>query len=165
MLAEDHMGNRLVSFIDVDEETAAGLYQPVTVCLVVVKIENDFLFGFNHWRKCWEIFGGCPEAGETMRQTIERESKEELGIENMAFEWLGLARFYLMPDYFSSEEREEFGGIFGITLSKEDFQKIEQSRTDKEEIERISLLQNIPKTDTVRTLDKKLTEYYPRAVN
>ena len=49
---------------------------PITVCLVV-KIGDDYLKEFNHWRKVWKIFGGCSEKGETMRIAMIREAKEE----------------------------------------------------------------------------------------
>ena len=71
MLAIDQAGNKLLEFIEVNEDTAAG-FSPITVCLLVVKMGKDYLMGFNHWRKCWEIFGGCPEEGETMRQLAQR---------------------------------------------------------------------------------------------
>ena len=63
MLAVDQSGNKLLEFIKIREEDAASSYSPITVCLLVVKIGNDYLMGFNHWRKGWEIFGGCPEKG------------------------------------------------------------------------------------------------------
>ncbi len=90
MLAIDQSGNKLLEFFKITEEDAALQFSPITVCLLVVKIGKDYLMGFNHWRKCWEIFGGCPEKGETLRETMVREAKEELGIDCF-LEWLGLA--------------------------------------------------------------------------
>lgn len=58
MLAIDSSGNKLLDFVNVNEEDAAKQFTPITVCLLVVKIGNDYLMGFNHWRKGWEIFGG-----------------------------------------------------------------------------------------------------------
>lgn len=87
-------------------------FSPITVCLLVVKIGKDYLMGFNHWRKGWEIFGGCPEEGETMREAMIREAKEEMGIDCIP-EWLGLAHFEMQPDYFSNVVREEYGAILG----------------------------------------------------
>ena len=158
MLAIDQSGNKLLEFIDISEERASLDYSPITVCLLVVKIGDDYLMGFNHWRKAWEIFGGCPETGEYLRTTMIREAKEELGIECNP-EWLGLAHFEMQPDYFSDKIREEYGAIYGVSLEKEYLSQIEELRTDREEIEEIKLLRDITSGE-ISELDRKLTEFY-----
>lgn len=55
MLAIDQAGNKLLEFIDISEERASLDYSSITVCLLVVKIGDDYLMGFNHWRKAWEV--------------------------------------------------------------------------------------------------------------
>ena len=159
MLAVDQAGNKLLDFIKITEEDAALQFSQVSVCLLVVKIGEDYLMGFNHWRKCWEIFGGCPEEGETMREAMVREAKEELGIDCEP-QWLGLAHFEMQPDYFSNEVREEYGAIFGVSLSEEYLEQIEKMRIDREEIEKIALLEEISSGEEIRELDRKLTEFY-----
>ena len=159
MLAVDQAGNKLLDFIKITEEDATSRFSQVSVCLLVVKIGEDYLMGFNHWRKCREIFGGCPEEGETMREAMVREAKEELGIDCEP-QWLGLAHFEMQPDYFSNEVREEYGAIFGISLGEEYLAQIENLRTDREEIEKIALLGEISSGEEVRELDRKLTEFY-----
>lgn len=159
MLAVDQAGNILLDFIKITEEDATSRFSQVSVCLLVVKIGEDYLMGFNHWRKCWEIFGGCPEEGETMREAMVREAKEELGIDCEP-QWLGLAHFEMQPDYFSNEVREEYGAIFGVSLGEEYLAQIENLRTDREEIEKIALLGEISSGEEVRELDRKLTEFY-----
>ena len=159
MLAIDQSGNKLLEFIKVTEEDASLQFSPITVCLLVVKIGSDYLMGFNHWRKGWEIFGGCPEEGETMREAMVREAKEELGIDCIP-EWLGLAHFEMQPDYFSNVVREEYGAIFGVSLDEEYLEQIEESRIDREEIEKIALLGEISYNEEIRELDRKLTEFY-----
>jgi len=159
MLAVDQAGNKLLDFIKITEEDAALQFSQVSVCLLVVKIGEDYLMGFNHWRKCWEIFGGCPEEGETMREAMVREAKEELGIDCEP-QWLGLAHFEMQPDYFSNEVREEYGAIFGVSLSEEYLEQIEKMRIDREEIEKIALLGEISSNEEIRELDRKLTEFY-----
>ena len=158
MLAIDQAGNKLLEFINISEDKASLDYVPITVCLLVVKIEDDYLMGFNHWRKAWEIFGGCPEPGEDLRTTMIREAKEELGIECDP-EWLGLAHFEIQPDYFSDKIREEYGAIYGVSLGKEYLSQIEALRIDREEIEEIKLLREITSGE-IRELDRKLTEFY-----
>ena len=115
--------------------------------------------GFNHWRKGWEIFGGCPEEGETLRESMVREAREELGVDCNP-EWLGLAHFEMQPDYFSDTVREEYGAIYGVTLPQEYLELIEEKRIDREEIEKIALLKEIPVEEEIRELDRKLTEFY-----
>ncbi len=159
MLAVDQAGNKLLDFIKITEEDATSRFSQVSVCLLVVKIGEDYLMGFNHWRKCWEIFGGCPEEGETMREAMVREAKEELGIDCEP-QWLGLAHFEMQPDYFSNEVREEYGAIFGVSLSEEYLEQIEKMRIDREEIEKIALLGEISSGEEIRELDRKLTEFY-----
>ncbi len=159
MLAIDQSGNKLLEFIKVTEEDASLQFSPITVCLLVVKIGSDYLMGFNHWRKGWEIFGGCPEEGETMREAMVREAKEELGIDCIP-EWLGLAHFEMQPDYFSNVVREEYGAIFGVSLDEEYLEQIEELRIDREEIEKIALLGEISSNEEIRELDRKLTEFY-----
>jgi 8-oxo-dGTP diphosphatase len=159
MLAIDQSGNKLLEFNKITEEDAGLQFSPITVCLLVVKIGKDYLMGFNHWRKCWEIFGGCPEEGETLREAMVREAKEELGI-NCRLEWLGLARFEMQPDYYSNMVREEYGAIFGVSLGEEYLEQIEKMRIDREEIEKIALLGDISSDEEIRELDRKLTEFY-----
>lgn len=159
MLAIDQSGNKLLEFIKITEEDAVLQFSPITVCLLVVKIGNDYLMGFNHWRKGWEIFGGCPEEGETMREAMVREAKEELGIDCIP-EWLGLAHFEMQPDYFSNVVREEYGAIFGVSLGEEYLEQIEKLRIDREEIEKIALLGEISSNEEIRELDRKLIEFY-----
>ena len=159
MLAIDQAGNKLLEFIKIKEEDATLRFSPITVCLLVVKIGQDYLMGFNHWRKGWEIFGGCPEEGESLREAMVREAKEELGIDCIP-EWLGLAHFEMQPDYFSNAVREEYGAIFGVSLDEKYLDQIEKLRIDREEIEKIALLREIPSKEEIRELDRKLTEFY-----
>ncbi len=159
MLATDQSGNKLLKFIKIAEDDAVLQFSPITVCLLIVKIGKDYLMGFNHWRKIWEIFGGCPEEGETMREAMVREAKEELGIDCIP-EWLGLAHFEMQPDYFSNVVREEYGAIFGVSLGEEYLEQIDKLRIDREEIEKIALLGEISSNEEIRELDRKLTEFY-----
>ena len=159
MLAIDSSGNKLLDFIKANEDDAALQFSPITVCLLIVKLGNDYLMGFNHWRKGWEIFGGCLEAGETLRETMVREAKEELGIDCNP-EWLGIAHFKMQPDYFSNTVRKEYGAIYGVSLPEEYLELIEKRRIDRDEIEKIALLKDIPSDEEIRALDRKLTEFY-----
>lgn len=162
MIIKDAKGNELLDVIDVAEEQAEEFYQPVNHCLAVVKIGNEYLMGWNHWRKDWEIFGGCKEDGENMRQCIIRECKEELGIENVEFTYLGLMHYHMAPGYFNPEWHEEYGGLYGITLPKEALSHIEKYREDKEEVEKLTFYSQIPKEEAIAAIDEKLLEYWER---
>lgn len=160
MIFLDENGDELQEIIVIPENEVEQ-YTPVTHALAVVKAGEDYLMGFNHWQKDWEIFGGCIEEGETIRECIVRECREELGIEVTDFEYLGLMKCYLAPDYFSKEWRIEYGGLFGITLREGELEKILESKErDEEEIEKVSLYKSIPKGEKIAGIDEKLLEYY-----
>lgn len=160
MIIKDIKGNELLEIIDVPEVQAEKLYNPINHCLAVVKIGNEYLMGWNHWRKDWEIFGGCKEPGETIRQCIIRECQEELGIENVEFSYLGLMHYKMAPGYFNPEWHYEYGALYGITLPNEELVHIEKYRTDKEEVEKLAFYSDIKGTETIAIIDEKLLEYW-----
>lgn len=160
MICKDSRGNEFVEMIDIGEDEVTKYFSPVTHCLAVVIVDGEYLLGWNNWRKDWEIFGGCIEDGESVRQCIVRECYEELGISNMQIDYIGLMHFHLAPDYFSTEYRKEYGCLYGITLKQEDLSKMEQFRLDREEIGKIALLKNIPKDERIAEIDHALLHYY-----
>ena len=89
---KDSDGNEFISFEQCDEACLSDCPQ-LTHCLVIVKLGDDYLLGWNKWRKRYEIFGGCIDHGESARECIIREGREELGIQNREYEYLGLMKF------------------------------------------------------------------------
>lgn len=160
MLVKDSKGNELIDILNVDEETAEKKYEPINHCLAVVKIEDDYLLGWNKWRKDWEIFGGCREDKESLRDCIIRECNEELGLKNVNFEYLGLMYYKMAPGYFNPEWHYEYGGLYGITLTKEYLEYIEKYRTDKEEVEKLAFYKDIQGKEKIAPIDEKLLEYW-----
>lgn len=160
MIAKDCKGNELVEILHVDEHSAMVQYIPVTHCLAVVMVGDDYLLGWNCWRKQWEIFGGCMEQDETMRECIVRECLEEIGLSDLPIDYIGLMHLKLMPDFFSTERREEYGGLYGIRLQLGDLQRIEQYRQDREEIEKTALLNDISVDERIAGIDRALLKYY-----
>lgn len=160
MIIIDGKGNELLDILEVNEESADKQYEPITHCLAVVKIENDYLMGWNRWRQDWEIFGGCREENESLRECIIRECEEELGITNVDFEYLGLLYYKMAPGYFNPEWHYEYGGLYGVTLSKEYLEIIEKYRTDKEEIGKLAFYDDIRGKEKIAVIDEKLTEYW-----
>ena len=160
MVAVDGRGNELLDIIDVSETGADKKYGPINHCLAVVKIGDDYLMGWNNGRKDWEIFGGCREENETLRECITRECKEELGLENVDFRFLWLMYYKMAPGYFNPEWHNEYGGLYGITLPKEYLQRIEEYRTDKEEVEKLAFYRDIKDSGEIAVIDEKLLEYW-----
>lgn len=160
MIVTDSRGNELVEIIHVAEEAARERYVPVTHCLIVVLIDGEYLLGWNRWRAAWEIFGGCMEAGETMRECAVRECMEEIGISNAALDYIGLMSENLVPDYFSREYRREYGGLYGLKLKKDELQTIERNRQDREEIPKIALLKDIGVGERIAEIDRALLDFY-----
>lgn len=160
MLVKDARGNELLEVIQVEEEQAMKQYQPVTHALMVVKVGEEYLLGWNHWRKNWETFGGCIDEGESLRECIVREGFEELGLKDVEYTWLGLMHFKLVPDYFSPEHREEYGGLYGVTISEEQLVQALENRSDEEEIERIAFYSKLDKSEKIVAIDEKLMEFW-----
>lgn len=160
MILKDDRGNELLEFIICEEDRADLSYAPITHCLLAVKIGNDYLMGWNHYRNDREIFGGCREEGETLRDCILRESREELGLDGVAFRFLGLAHYRLAPGYFHPEWHEEYGGLYGVTLPIEYLKTIEMQRTDRDEIKKVALLSTIAENEQLSPIDQKLLDYW-----
>ena len=160
MIVRDSKGNELLEIIQVEEELAEQQYRPVNHSLAVVKVGDDYLLGWNKWRKNWEIFGGCKEEKETIRECIIRECYEELGLENVEYTYLGLMHFKMAPGYFNPEWHEEYGGLYGITIPYEMLEVLEKYRTDKEEVEKLALYSQIKGKEKIATIDEKLLEYW-----
>lgn len=160
MIIKDARGNEFLEMISVDEELADKEYNPINHALVVVKVGDDYLLGWNHWRKDWEIFGGCREKGESLRECIVRECREELGLENVEFTYLGLMKYNMAPGYFNPEWHIEYGGLYGITLQEDAMEIINKYRQDRKEIETLEFYKNITRRDKISSIDEKLLEYW-----
>ena len=160
MIIRDSAGNELLAIIDVSEETAEQQYSPVTHALLVVKIGEEYLLGWNRWRQDWEIFGGCKEEGETLWECIKREAEEELGIKDVEYTYLGLMHDKMAPGYFNPEWHEEYGGLYGVTLSESMLQEIENRRMDKEEVEKLAFYSRIKGKEKVAAIDEALLMYW-----
>lgn len=160
MIVKDSAGNELLAVIDVPEETAEKQYSPVTHALLVVKSGEEYLLGWNRWRQDWEIFGGCKEKGETLRECIMREAEEELGISGVEYTYLGLMHYKMAPGYFNPEWHEEYGALYGVTLRSEMLKEIEAKRADKEEIERLAFYSQVKGKEKIAEIDEALLEYW-----
>ena len=158
-ILKDLDGNYFISITNKDENTLTQ-YEQLTHCLAVVKVDKDYLLGWNKWRNRWELFGGCIEKDETPRDCIIRECYEELGIEGTAFKYLGLMKFLMMPDYFSSKERIEYGGLYGVTLENMTIEEIYHQINDRAEIVKLAFYKDIKDKEPIAPIDEKLLEYY-----
>ncbi|MDE6660171.1 MAG: NUDIX domain-containing protein [Eubacterium sp.] len=158
-ICKDENGNALVSIENMDESLLSK--NPLlTHCLAIVKIGNDYLLGWNKWRQRYEIFGGCIENGESARECINRECYEELGIQDADMHYIGAMKFLLKPDYFSSDERIEYGGLYGVALNDIGIEEIYRAIQDKEEITEIALYRQVKNRELIALIDEKLLEYF-----
>ena len=160
MIVKDNAGNELLAIIDVPEELAEKQYSPVTHALLVVKIGEGYLFGWNRWRQDWETFGGCKEKGETLRECIMREAEDELVISGVEYTYLGLMHYKMAPGYFNPEWHEEYGALYGVTLRSDMLKEIEAKRADKEEIERLAFYSQVKGKEKIAEIDEALLRYW-----
>ncbi len=156
MLVRDKKGNELLELYKTGEDKADGSYSPITHCLASVKVGDDYLLGWNKYRQEWEIFGGCREDGESVRECIVRECEEELGIKDGEFTFLGIMYLHLAPGYFNPEWHYEYGGFYGISLPSDALKDIEAFRTDKEEVERLAFYSEVKGKELIAPIDEYL---------
>lgn len=89
MIIKNKCGYELLEYIPCDEQEIIN-YENVTGAGIVVKVNDEFLIGFNNWRKQWEMPAGRIEKGESARQAAIRELFEETHqkVENIEFKGL-----------------------------------------------------------------------------
>ena len=161
MIFKAKNGAQIVERIYENEDEAIEKLINLNHVLVIVKIEDDYLLGYHNWRNEWETFGGIIEEGEGLRECIARECEEELGIIGIEFEYLGIVHYYMPPNYWVKDWHEEYGGLYGITLSREYMQIIEEKRHDKDEIGAIGLYSELKaRAENIDEINEKLLEFY-----
>lgn len=161
MIFKAKNGAEIIEKINPDEDEAIQKLSGLNHVLVIVKIEDDYLLGYHKWRNDWETFGGLIEEGEGLRECIARECEEELGISGVEFEYLGIVHYYMPPGYWIKEWHDEYGGLYGITLSKDAIQIIEETRQDKEEIGEIGLYSELKaRGENIDEINERLLEFY-----
>lgn len=90
MLAKNKSGWILLEYLKI-KENEIEKYN-VTGAFAIVKVKDKFLFGFNNWRKQWELPAGGIEEKETAREAAERELFEETHQKNSELIFKGLAK-------------------------------------------------------------------------
>ncbi len=161
MIFKAKNGAQIIEKLNISEDEALQTLPNLNHALVIVKIDDDYLLGYHKWRDDWETFGGLIEEGERLRECIERECEEELGINNIDFKYLGIVHYYMPPDYWNKEWHEEYGGLYGITLSREMIEIIEKSRLDKDEIGEIGLYSELKAHGkNIDEINEQLLEFF-----
>lgn len=155
MIAKDKTGDELIDIIKISEAEISD-YSPVNHALLIVKMGDNYLLGWNHYRKSWEIFGGCIEKQESPKKCIIREANEELGLENCDFTFIGLIKYSKASGHFCSERHIEYGGLYGITLPKSMLNTINNHRKDRAEIEKLSFYSDITDRENISVIAEKL---------
>ena len=154
-------GAGIIEKIEIDEAEVMELYPAVNHALVIVKMEGDYLLGWHKWRSDWETFGGLIEDGESLRECIERECEEELGIRDINFEYLGVVHYKMPPGYWVKEWHEEYGGLYGITLPRKLLAAMEKNRSDVDEIGEIAFYSDLKgRGEVIDEINEKLLEFY-----
>ena len=75
-------------------------------------------------------------------------------------QYLGLIYYKMAPGYFNPKWHYEYGGLYGVTLSKKYLEIIEKYRTDKEEVEKLAFYSAIKGKEPIAMIDEKLLEYW-----
>ena len=159
MIAIDERGDELIDVLKISEAEIDD-YSPISHALLIVKMGDNYLLGWNHYRKSWEIFGGCIEENETPRECIIREADEELGLENCDLSFIGLIKYIKISGYFCSEQHIKYGGLYGITLPKSMLKTINNHRKDRAEIEKLSFYSDITDRKNISVIAEKLLNYW-----
>lgn len=90
-----------------------------------------------------------------------REFEEELGLSNVNFEYLGIVYYNMPPGYWFKGWHEEYGGLYGITLSRDVIQIMEKKRKDKDEIGEIGIYSELKaRKENIDEINEKLLEFY-----
>lgn len=160
MIFKAASGAEIIEKIEVEELNALKEYPLINHALVIVKIDGDYLLGYHKWRDDWETFGGLIEQGESLRECIIRECEEELGLTGLDFDYLGVVHYYMPPNYWVKEWHEEYGGLYGITISSSMRDAIEENRKDRDEIGEIALYSELKlRNMTIDEINERLLQF------
>jgi 8-oxo-dGTP diphosphatase len=101
---------QLASFVtvhEVPELEHAGVATP-TFAVVLARSSDGVVLVFNRYRKLWELPGGLIDTGETPREAVARELKEEAGSTARNLSWLGLVEV--------DDGATHFGAVFACEV-------------------------------------------------
>jgi len=117
----DAKGNQLLEFIRGKESelVANEAYRPLTSALCAVKGPKGFMLLRNRWRNEWELAGGMIDEGETPREAVVREIREESGYAVAEVRFLGMLKFFLKPSWHLPEERIEYTALYAAEIAEE----------------------------------------------
>ena len=69
--------------------------------------------------------------------------------------------YNMPPGYWVKDWHEEYGGLYGITLSRDAIQMMEEKRQDKDEIGEIGLYSELKaREENIDEINEKLLEFY-----
>jgi len=95
---------RFVAVHEVSESHCARVAAP-TFAVVLARDNAGVLLVFNRYRKVWELPGGLIDPGESAREAVARELREEAGCTARHLRWLGLVEV--------NDGAAHFGAVFG----------------------------------------------------
>lgn len=89
MLAKNRSGWMLLEYLDIPEEEIIH-YEKVTGAFAILRVGNQYVIGYNTFRKQWEFPAGGIEPGESAREAAVRELWEETHQRNENLTFRGL---------------------------------------------------------------------------
>ena len=71
-----------------------------------------------------------------------------------------MMHYKMAPGYFNPEWHEEYGALYGVTIPEKMLKEIEESRADKEEIERLAFYSEVKGKEQVAEIDEALLQFW-----
>lgn len=99
---------RFVTVHDVPEPEHTGIAVP-TFAVVLARAGDGVVLVFNRYRKLWELPGGLIDAGESPREAVARELREEAGCTARDLSWVGLVEV--------DDGATHFGAVFACEVN------------------------------------------------
>lgn len=107
-------------------------YPKIVVGCFILNAQNEILLVKSYkWPGKWVVMGGHIELGETIAHTVEREAKEEVGLDVKFIRVIEVAEFVFSPDFHS---KKHFVGLqsecklIGDPMPKIDHDEIQEAR-------------------------------------
>jgi len=92
---------------------------PVTTAFVIVESDKGFMLLYNKYRRLWELAGGVIEQGESSRDCVIRECREESNQEISDLRFVGLAKLLMGKNEYRENDSVEFSAVYHAFLDKE----------------------------------------------
>jgi 8-oxo-dGTP diphosphatase len=142
-------GDDLLEFIPVRDEPTldSKLYPPLSYSLILIKHHGEILLVYDRHKNRWEIPGGKIEHGETPRECVIRELKEETGQTAASVELQGIIKIHS-----KGKNKVVYGAVFSGS------QETLSPFIESEEIVRTCYWNGTSDIGYIDEIDRKLAE-------